>query len=235
VGGRAGAAGVERFGEFDAFVHAASGRLLHTAELLSGDRAEARRLVRKALARTRLDWGRLAGADPYAPARQLVVTGYGRRLWVLRLRGALHRRLGGTGGGAAGDGADDSTPGGGADGFPAWAPSWVRELVPAVRRWAVPEPAAQACREVLMRLSPRERTVLVLRHFENLDVRQTAALLGLSEEAVPAIVVRAVQKLELPEASGGGGGAGAGAGAGPGTGMGAGARVLRVVEATGGG
>ncbi|GEB53441.1 MULTISPECIES: sigma factor-like helix-turn-helix DNA-binding protein [Streptomyces] len=75
--------------EFDAFVAGAGGRLLHAATLLTaeppGAAPEAERLLVLALARTRADWARLRGEDPYHHARRELAARY-----ALSLR--RHRR-----------------------------------------------------------------------------------------------------------------------------------------------
>jgi RNA polymerase sigma-70 factor (ECF subfamily) len=49
--------------------------------------------------------------------------------------------------------------------------------------------------EALTRLSDRDREVLVLRHLEQLTIREAAAVLGLTEAAVKARQVRALRQL----------------------------------------
>lgn len=75
--------------EFEAFVAGAGGRLLHAATLLTaeppGAAPEAERLLVRALARTRADWGRLRGEDPYERARQELADCFART-------GRRHRR-----------------------------------------------------------------------------------------------------------------------------------------------
>ncbi|MFE0873267.1 sigma factor-like helix-turn-helix DNA-binding protein [Streptomyces smyrnaeus] len=72
--------------EFEAFVAGAGGRLLHAATLLTaeppGAAPEAERLLVRALARTRADWSRLRGEDPYERTRQTLAARFahtGRR------------------------------------------------------------------------------------------------------------------------------------------------------------
>jgi RNA polymerase sigma-70 factor, ECF subfamily len=47
---------------------------------------------------------------------------------------------------------------------------------------------------ILMRLPPRDREVLVLRHLEQLSTREMAAVLGISEGAVKTRHLRALQR-----------------------------------------
>ncbi|WP_456786119.1 RNA polymerase sigma factor [Cellulomonas sp. P5_C5] len=63
----------------------------------------------------------------------------------------------------------------------------------------VPEPAERGLpdelRTALARLSPRQRACVVLRHVDDLSVRETATLLGLSEGAVKRYVADGVATL----------------------------------------
>ncbi|WP_328468512.1 sigma factor-like helix-turn-helix DNA-binding protein [Streptomyces sp. NBC_00448] len=84
---RRAAAGTRRDAEFAAFVAGAGGRLLHSALLLTGDRADAERLLTDALARLYADWQHLLdGDDPYDRARSELFVRYAYRPWR-RLRG----------------------------------------------------------------------------------------------------------------------------------------------------
>ncbi|MCF2528203.1 hypothetical protein [Yinghuangia soli] len=62
--------------EFDAFVTAVGDRLLHTAELLTGDPERAERRVRRALARTYLKWHRTPDRDPSRIVHHALMAGY---------------------------------------------------------------------------------------------------------------------------------------------------------------
>ncbi|MFJ5776049.1 sigma factor-like helix-turn-helix DNA-binding protein [Streptomyces sp. NPDC093094] len=77
--------GARRDREFAAFVAGASGRLLHTATLLTAetpdDNPRARRLLTHALAHTYADWDRLRGEDPYARTRQYLATRFAHAAW----------------------------------------------------------------------------------------------------------------------------------------------------------
>ena len=55
--------------------------------------------------------------------------------------------------------------------------------------------------EIISRLRPKERDVLVLRFFDGMEFRTAAALLGISEEAFQKRVERAVHKLRAALAS----------------------------------
>jgi Sigma-70, region 4 len=67
--------------EFEAFTAGAGGRLLHAATLLTGDRAQAERLLIAALATTYADWFRLRGEDPYARTQQDLAVRFAREAW----------------------------------------------------------------------------------------------------------------------------------------------------------
>ncbi len=71
--------------EFEAFVAGASGRLLHTATLLTAeppdDNPRAYRLLSSALAHTYAHWGRVRGEDPYVRARSRLATRFARETW----------------------------------------------------------------------------------------------------------------------------------------------------------
>lgn len=62
--------------EFDAFVSAVGDRLLHTAELLTGDPERAERRVGRALARTYLKWRQATELDPTRIAYRALLAGY---------------------------------------------------------------------------------------------------------------------------------------------------------------
>ncbi|MFD6971699.1 sigma factor-like helix-turn-helix DNA-binding protein [Streptomyces sp. NPDC059949] len=69
------------YGEFEAFVAGAAGRLLRVALLLTGEPDAARRLLAGALARTYANWRRLRGDDPYDFTRQELCTAFARNGW----------------------------------------------------------------------------------------------------------------------------------------------------------
>jgi DNA-directed RNA polymerase specialized sigma24 family protein len=62
--------------EFDAFVRAVADRLLHLAELLTGDPGRAERRVRRALARTYLKWRHSEEPDPTRIMHRALMAGY---------------------------------------------------------------------------------------------------------------------------------------------------------------
>ncbi|MEV7287129.1 sigma factor-like helix-turn-helix DNA-binding protein [Streptomyces sp. NPDC093252] len=71
--------------EFEAFAAGASGRLLHTATLLTAETPDAnpraRRLLTLALAHTYAAWDRLHGEDPYDRTRQYLAGRFARSAW----------------------------------------------------------------------------------------------------------------------------------------------------------
>ncbi|MEU9332305.1 sigma factor-like helix-turn-helix DNA-binding protein [Streptomyces sp. NPDC048290] len=71
--------------EFAAFVAGASGRLLHTAVLLTAETPDAhpraRRLLTLALAHTYAHWDGLRGEDPYDRTRQHLAGRFARAAW----------------------------------------------------------------------------------------------------------------------------------------------------------
>lgn len=70
--------------EFTEFVEGASRRLLHAADLLTGDRARAEDLVQNALARTYARWSHVRAGNPEAYVRRAMLNGY--LDWWRRLR-----------------------------------------------------------------------------------------------------------------------------------------------------
>ncbi|MFJ9939062.1 sigma factor-like helix-turn-helix DNA-binding protein [Streptomyces erythrochromogenes] len=69
------------YGEFEAFVAGAAGRLLHVAVLLTGEPESARRLLAGALARTYAHWRRLRTDDPYDFTRHELCSAFARTGW----------------------------------------------------------------------------------------------------------------------------------------------------------
>ncbi len=93
VGRRRADAELRRDAEFAAFTAGAGGRLLHAATLLTGDPAEAERLLTAVLARVYADWLRMRAEDPYEQARSELVRRFSCRPWWRRPHGGTLDRL----------------------------------------------------------------------------------------------------------------------------------------------
>jgi hypothetical protein len=93
VGRRRATAETRRDTEFAAFTAGAAGRLLHTATLLTGDPAQAEKLLTATLARTYADWLRMRAEDPYDQARAELIRRFACRPWWRRPRGGVLDRL----------------------------------------------------------------------------------------------------------------------------------------------
>jgi RNA polymerase sigma-70 factor (sigma-E family) len=157
----------DRSSEFVAFTRAHRGDLVRTAALLcAGDEAFAEDVVQTTLTRLYLSWARVRRADsPLAYARRSLT-----HVFIDEARRA-HRR---------------------------------RETAVAdpARSWRT-EPVAQHAdtelREVVLAalasLGPRQRAVVVLRHWHDLDVAETARILGCSPGTVKSQNARALAHL----------------------------------------
>jgi RNA polymerase sigma-70 factor (sigma-E family) len=157
---------VDRFAdEFDTFVRARTPALLRAAYLLTGDQHLAEDLVQSALARTHRAWGRLHD--------QGNVEAYTRKVMY-------HLQV-------------------------SW---WRRPRVAESLPGDVPEPRAGhkpdhgdatgtrlMLRRALLRLTARQRAVLVLRFFEDRSEAETAELLGVSTGTVKSQTARALARL----------------------------------------
>lgn len=151
--------------DFPDFVRSASGSLLHTAWLLTGDRHRAEDLVQNALVRTYAAWGRVRCEDATAYARRVLVNAHTdwwrRRSWREEpAGGTLPEPSAGT---DAADALDDR----------------------------------DALIRALAALGRRERTVVVLRYYADLDVGTVADLLGVSTGTVKSAASRALAKLRV--------------------------------------
>lgn len=93
MGKRRAAAERRRDAEFAAFTAGAAGRLLHTATLLTGEPAQAERLLTATLASTYAGWLRMRADDPYDQARAELVRRFCYRPWWRRPRGGVLARL----------------------------------------------------------------------------------------------------------------------------------------------
>jgi RNA polymerase sigma-70 factor (sigma-E family) len=162
-----GRGGARRDEEFVAFTTAHRADLLRTATLLcAGDLATAEDLVQTTLTRLYLSWSKVRAADSrLAYARASLTNAY-----VDEMRRAHRRR----------------------ETYPAALP------VAATGPDADDDPDVDLRRAILRALAtlgPRQRAVVVLRHWHDLDVDQTARLLGCSPGTVKSQNSRALAHL----------------------------------------
>jgi RNA polymerase sigma-70 factor (sigma-E family) len=149
---------------FVAFVEQHSRRLLRSAELLTGRPDAAEDLVQTALLRLYRHWPRVAGDEPLAYVRRVMVNA--RRDWWRR-RSSWEQPV---------SSVPDAPASGDAVGDQAARDALARALAP---------------------LSRRERTVLVLRYYEDLSEAEVAALLSVSPGTVKSTASRALAKVRL--------------------------------------
>jgi RNA polymerase sigma-70 factor (sigma-E family) len=152
--------------DFDEYVRTRTPALLRSAFLLTGDQHLAEDLVQSALIRTHRAWRRLRGAEDGHP------DAYTRKV-MYHLQVAR----------------------------------WRRRRVPESLGGPVPEPRGQrpdeaagviarlSVREALLRLTPRQRAVLVLRYFEDRTELESAELLGVSIGTVKSQTAKALARL----------------------------------------
>ncbi|KIF68782.1 RNA polymerase sigma24 factor [Streptomyces sp. AcH 505] len=157
------------FADFEEFVTARGPRLLRAAWLLTGDAHLAEDLVQTVLAKMWPKWRRIAAGSPdgspEAYARKALVNTYAS-WWQRRWRGEVpHDVL-----------PDASRDTAGVDVF---------EAVDLERSLAV----------ALRSLPPRQRTVVVLRYFEDLSVEETAEILGCRPGTVKSQAAKALGSL----------------------------------------
>ena len=150
---------------FDAFVAARTGALLRSAYLLTGDQQLAEDLVQSALAKACLRWSRLVSTGNPEPYVRTVLYREHVSWW-------RRRRI------AEVLAADPPEP----------------------RRSATPDFAddmaqAQTLRAALLQLPPRQRAVIVLRHFEDRSEGDVATLLGCSVGTVRSQNARGLARL----------------------------------------
>jgi RNA polymerase sigma-70 factor (sigma-E family) len=163
--------------EFDAFVRSRSGALLRSAFLLTGDQHLAEDLVQSALARTHRSWHRLhdrGNAEAYTRKTMYhLQVSWWRRRVAESLPGDLPEPRRGGGGTAAGGDHADQTT--------------IRLTL----------------RAALLRLSVKQRAVLVLRYFEDCSEAEAAELLGVAVGTVKSQTAKALAKLRVvaPELS----------------------------------
>ncbi len=156
---------------FDEFVRAHAGGLLRTACLITWDDAEAEDLVQECLLRVSLRWRRVQRMDfPLAYARRILVN------LALAGRDRRSRRRAELVGQHVDDATDERADLNSETLFRALSER--SELIDA-----------------LGGLTTQQRTVLVLRHFEDLSEAQVADLLGCSTGTVKSSASRGVARL----------------------------------------
>ncbi len=157
----------ERDRDFIAFVGARSPALLRTAYLVTGHRQSAEDLLQTALAKTYLAWGRIDGpASVEAYVRRVMVTTH--ISWWRQHRG---REL-------TTDSPPEGTSGPSAPVIP------TDQVVERDRLWSA-----------LRTLPPRQRTVLVLRYYEDLTEDEIARLMGCARGTVKTHASRGLAAL----------------------------------------
>jgi RNA polymerase sigma-70 factor (sigma-E family) len=158
-------------GSFDEFVRAHAGGLLRTACLITWDDAEAEDLVQECLLRVSVRWRRVQRMDmPLAYARRILVN--------LALAGRNRRSL--RRAELVGQALDDAND----ERIDLTAEAVVRSL--SERSELI---------DALGYLTTQQRTVLVLRYFEDLSEAQVAELLGCSTGTVKSSASRGVARL----------------------------------------
>lgn len=159
----------EHDGEFTRWVGARQGGLLRTAYLLTGDHHQAQDLVQVVLAKAYLAWPRIAAADsPEAYARRMLVNQH--TSWWRRAWRSREVSVAEVRDGIA---SGRSAPPADAD-------------LPDEALWAA-----------LRRLSPRQRSAVVLRFVEDRSEAEVAALMGCSVGAVKSHTSRALAALRV--------------------------------------
>jgi len=171
LGGIDGDSGID--GDFAGFVAASYRRLVHAADLLTGDASRAEELVQHALVRAYLKWPGIRDGNPEAYTRKIVVNAY--LDWWRRLR---WREL------------------------PEQSADQAADPGVAVPDHAVDVVRRDAVQRALELLTRRERAVVVLRFWCDLSEAQIAAELGMARGTVKSTMSRAVARLRAnPELS----------------------------------
>jgi RNA polymerase sigma-70 factor (sigma-E family) len=156
---------------FEEFVALRLSSLLRYAVVLTGDREQAQDVVQEVMARAQVRWKQISQARaPDAYVRRMVLNEYlsWRRSWAFRNVQAVGERL-----------ADlDDARGGG--------PDHAQGVVEADELW-----------NRLATLGRKQRAVLVLRYYEQLDDEEIAALLGCAPATVRSNASKALKTLRL--------------------------------------
>lgn len=156
---------------FEQFAVARLPSLLRYAVVLTGDRDLAQDVVQEVMARAQVKWRRISGADaPEAYVRRMVLNEYlsWRRSWTVRNVHAVGERL---------VDLDDARGG---------VHDHAHDVVEADELW-----------RRLATLGRKQRAVLVLRYYEQLDDDAIADLVGCSPATVRSHAARALKNLRL--------------------------------------
>jgi RNA polymerase sigma-70 factor (sigma-E family) len=156
---------------FEQFAVARLSSLLRYAVVLTGDRDLAQDVVQEVMARAQVKWRRISDADsPEAYVRRMVLNEYlsWRRSWAVRNVHAVGERL-----------VD------------------LRDARSAVHDHAEDVVEADELWNRLAVLGRKQRAVLVLRYYEQLDDEAIADLLGCSPTTVRSHASRALKTLRL--------------------------------------
>jgi RNA polymerase sigma-70 factor (sigma-E family) len=160
-----------RDAEYADFVRSQSRALLRAAYLLTGDQHLAEDLVQEALARTHRAWGRLRQPEH--------ATAYARKVMHNTQVSSWRRRR-----------VAEVLPGPGLE----WHTGRVDDLAEAAAERVM-------LRRALLALSPKQRSVIVLRYFEDQTEAEAAQLLGISVSTVKTQCARGLERLRtlLPD------------------------------------
>jgi RNA polymerase sigma-70 factor (sigma-E family) len=156
---------------FEQFAVARLPSLLRYAVVLTGDRDLAQDVVQEVLARAQVKWRRISDADsPEAYVRRMVLNEYlsWRRSWAARNVHSVGERL---------VDIDDARGG---------VPDHAEDVVRADELW-----------NRLTKLGRKQRAVLVLRYYEQLEDSVIAELIGCSPATVRSHAARALKTLRL--------------------------------------
>lgn len=158
--------------EFERFVADSADQLLRTAYLMASDLPEAEDLVQETLLRVARRWHRVRTMDhPVAYARRVLVN-------------------------LAIDGAEQHVRRQGELVLPDGAAGWDQADRHAERDIGAVDTQADLL-EVLASLPARQRTVIVLRYWEDLPEAQVAAILGCPAGTVKSLAARGLARLRL--------------------------------------
>jgi RNA polymerase sigma-70 factor (sigma-E family) len=156
-----------RDAEYADFVRSQTRALLRAAYLLTGDQHLAEDLVQEALARTHRAWDRLRHTEH--------ATAYARKVMYHAQVSSWRRRR-----------IAEVLPGTGLEQHG----GWVDDLADAAAQRVM-------LRRALLALSPKQRSVIVLRYFEDHTEAEAAQLLGISVSTVKTQCARGLERLRM--------------------------------------